>query len=109
MLCEKKCILNVGDDMVLQKFERIRNLREDNDLKQRQLAELLGCDQRTYSDYERGLLNIPNDILIKLALYYNTSVDYLLGLTDNIVPYSRNKAADDRSKAVNDKIKTAKK
>ena len=88
--------------MVLQKFERIRNLREDNDLKQRQLAELLG-------DYERGLLNIPNDILIKLALYYNTSVDYLLGLTDNIVPYSRNKAADDRSKAVNNKIKTAKK
>lgn len=95
--------------MVLQKFERIRNLREDNDLKQRQLAELLGCDQRTYSDYERGLLNVPNDILIKLALYYNTSVDYLLGITDNIIPYVRNKTADEKTKEVQNILKTAKK
>lgn len=93
--------------MVLQKFERIRNLREDNDLKQRQLAELLDCDQRTYSNYECGVLNVPNDVLIRLALFYNTSVDYLLGITDDKVPYTRNKTADERIKATKDIKKTA--
>lgn len=93
----------------MQKFERIRNLREDKDLKQRQLAELLGCDQRTYSDYECGVLNVPTDALIKLALFYNTSVDYLLGITDKKVPYPRNKTADEKCKAAIDIKKTAKK
>ncbi|MBQ2798502.1 MAG: helix-turn-helix transcriptional regulator [Ruminiclostridium sp.] len=70
-------------------YERIRNLREDADLKQRELGEILNCSQRVYSNYERGDLDIPTEILIKLADYYNTSVDYILGLTDEIKPYKR--------------------
>lgn len=64
-------------------YQRIRNLREDHDLKQRQLAEVLNCSQRVYSNYELGQRDIPTDILIKLANFYNVSVDYLLGLTNN--------------------------
>lgn len=61
------------------KFPRIRDLREDKDLKQKELANLLGVDQSTYSDYETGRLNIPIDVLIKLADYYKTSIDFLVG------------------------------
>lgn len=68
-------------------FVRIRDLREDNDLKQRELAEILFCSQRVYSNYERGELDIPTEVLIKLAKFYNTSVDYILGLTDKKEPY----------------------
>ncbi len=64
-------------------YKRIRNLREDNDLKQRELAEILNCSQRIYSNYERGDVDIPTDILIKLADYYDVSADYILGRTDN--------------------------
>ena len=64
-------------------YQRIRDLREDRDLKQKQLAELLNCSQQVYSNYELGQRDIPTDILIKLALYYNVSVDYILGLTNN--------------------------
>ena len=71
------------------KFERIRNLREDNDYKQIQVAGYLCVKQSTYSDYENGNINIPIEAFIKLANYYNTSVDYLLGLTDNPSPYER--------------------
>ena len=71
------------------KFDRIRNLREDNDYKQNQLADYLCVKQSTYSDYENGVINIPIEAMIKLADYYHTSVDYLLGLTDNPVPYER--------------------
>lgn len=63
-------------------YERIRDLREDKDLKQRELGEILNCSQRVYSNYERGELDIPTDILIKLANFYNVSVDYILGRTD---------------------------
>ncbi len=68
-------------------YKRIRDLREDNDLKQRELAEILGCSQRVYSNYERGDLDIPTEVLIKLSRYYGTSVDYILGLTDSKIPY----------------------
>lgn len=68
-------------------YQRIRDLREDSDLKQRELAEILGCSQRVYSNYERGDLDIPTEVLIKLAQYYGVSVDYILGLTDNKIPY----------------------
>lgn len=68
-------------------YRRIRDLREDRDLKQRQLAEYLGCSQRVYSNYERGDLDIPTEILIKLAQFHGTSVDYLLGLTNEKCPY----------------------
>lgn len=64
-------------------YHRIRDLREDRDLKQRQLAEYLNCSQQVYSNYELGQRDIPTDVLIKLSEYYNVSVDYLLGLTRN--------------------------
>ncbi len=60
-------------------FERIRDLREDNDLKQKDLAGYLSVDQSTYSDYENGRINVPVDMLIKIAEYYNVSLDYLVG------------------------------
>lgn len=68
-------------------YKRIRDLREDSDLKQRELAEILCCSQRVYSNYERGDLDIPTEVLIKLAKFYGTSVDYILGLTDKKEPY----------------------
>ena len=70
-------------------YVKIRDLREDNDYKQTEIAEYLNIKQGTYSDYERGKINIPNEAFIKLAAFYNTSVDYLLGLTDYKKPYPR--------------------
>ncbi len=69
---------------------RIKDLREDKDLKQYQIAEYLMCDQSLYSKYERGERVVPIEILEKLAIFHNTSVDYLIGLTDEIKPYKRN-------------------
>ncbi len=66
---------------------RIRDLREDNDLVQKQIAEYLMCDRSLYGKYEREERPIPVNLLIKLAEYYKTSVDYLLGLTDDPKPY----------------------
>lgn len=63
-------------------YKRIRELREDNDLLQKHLAEYLHCSQVAYSRYELGARDIPTQILINLAKYYNTSTDYILGLTD---------------------------
>ncbi len=63
-------------------LERLRALREDHDLKQSEIAEMLHCSQVCYSRYESGEREIPIAALILLADYYNTSVDYLLGLTD---------------------------
>ena len=71
------------------KFERIRNLRIDNNYTQSQLAEYLNIKQNTYSQYEIGVLNYPVDILIKLARFYNVSLDYMLELTDEKTPYPR--------------------
>ncbi len=62
---------------------RLKDLREDNDVKQKELAEYLNIKQNTYSQYENGKREIPLDTLWKLADYYNTSVDYLIGRTDN--------------------------
>ena len=64
-------------------YQRIRDLREDADLTQKQIAGILGMSQTGYSKYETGENDIPTAILIKLATYYDTSVDYILGLTDN--------------------------
>lgn len=63
-------------------YRRIRDLREDHDLTQKQMGELLTCSQRVYSNYERGDIDIPTSVLIRLADYYDVSVDYLLGRTD---------------------------
>lgn len=68
-------------------YHRIRDLREDKDISQTKLAKILGMSQTGYSKYETGENDIPTSILIKLASYYNTSVDYILGLTDQKTPY----------------------
>ena len=68
---------------------RLKDLREDRDLKQAALAEYLQIHQTTYSDYELGKLNIPINVLHKLADYYGTSIDYLLGRTGEKKPYPK--------------------
>lgn len=75
--------------MVIVKFKRIRDLREDNDKYQKDIANLLGISQQYYSEYEQGNRTIPIEHLIKLAKYYNTSIDYLVELTNNNRPYSK--------------------
>ena len=70
-------------------LEHLRALREDRDLRQRQMAELLSVHQTTYSDYELGKIDIPLDSLCRLADYFETSTDYLLGRTDEKKPYGR--------------------
>ena len=67
-------------------YPRLRDLREDNDLSQRQVAEYLEMKQPQYNRYERGLRDIPTDVLIRLAKLYKTSTDYLLGLTSDSKP-----------------------
>lgn len=64
------------------KFQRIRDLRTDADMSQKQLSEILHISQRSYSHYETGSRNIPVEMLIRLANYYDISVDYLVGRTD---------------------------
>ena len=64
-------------------YERIRALREDRDLSQKQLSQALHCSQQVYSNYELGQRDVPTDILIRLSQLYHVSVDYILGLTDN--------------------------
>ena len=68
-------------------YPRLRDLREDHDLSQEQVAAYLGMKQPQYSRYERGLRDIPTDVIIKLAYLYNTSSDYILGLTNDSTPY----------------------
>ena len=72
-------------------YDNLRGLREDKDLSQKDIADFLNVHQTTYSDYERGNLNIPVNALIQLAAYFQTSVDYLLGITDERKPYPRAK------------------
>ena len=67
-------------------YPRLRNLREDKDLLQKDIAAILNCSQVAYSRYELGLRDIPTDVLITLASFYNVSVDYILGLTDTPKP-----------------------
>ena len=64
-------------------YIRIRNLREDKDITQSEMGKILSCSQRVYSNYERGDIDIPTSILIKIADYHNVSIDYLLERTDN--------------------------
>ena len=68
---------------------RIRDLREDSDKKQAEIASYLMCDQSLYSKYERGERALPLELAVKLALYYNVSVDFLVGITDERTPYPR--------------------
>ena len=71
------------------KMQRIRDLREDNDLKQIDIADYLHISPRTYSHYETNSRSMPVEMLKRLALYYNTSMDYLAELTDEKKPYTR--------------------
>ena len=70
-------------------YRRLRDLREDHDLKQKEVAQLLDIDQRVYSNYETGKQTLPVRYLVQLADYYGTSTDYILGRTDNPVPYEK--------------------
>ena len=63
-------------------YRRIRDLREDNDLSQREVAKMLNCSQQVYSNYELGQRDIPTQVLIELSRFYKVSVDYILGLRD---------------------------
>ena len=73
------------------KYKRIRELREDRDMTQTELAAAFNLTQRTYSRYETGDRTIPPDVLSDLADYYHTSVDYLMGRTDCLTPYPKAK------------------
>ena len=68
--------------MILVKFRRLKDLREDNDLLQKDVAKLLGISQQYYSEYEKGNRTMPISHLIRLAKYYRTSIDYIVGLSD---------------------------
>ena len=70
-------------------YKRIRELREDRDLLQSDIAKFLNCTQVAYSHYELGKRDIPTEVLIKLAIFHDTSADYILGLTDEKTAYSR--------------------
>ena len=70
-------------------YQRIRDLLEDHDLSQTQVATMLGMSQTGYSKYETGENDIPTEVLIKLARFYNTSIDYLLGETDKKERYPK--------------------
>ncbi len=70
-------------------YKRIRELREDRDLLQKDLASYLHCSQVAYSRYELGTRDIPTEVLIALAKYYHTTTDYILGLADNPIPYEK--------------------
>ena len=72
-------------------YRRIRDLREDNDWTQKQVAEFLNCSQQVYSNYELGQRDIPTQILLELSKLHKTSVDYLLGNTNESKPYPKNK------------------
>ena len=72
-------------------YQRIRDLREDRDLLQKDIADFLQCTQACYSNYENGKRDIPSEVLIRLAAFYGTSTDYLLGLTNQKKPYPKQK------------------
>lgn len=73
------------------RYEKLKELREENDFKQREIASRLHCSQQVYSNYENGQRDIPTDILIQLSKVYNVSTDYILGITENQTPPTKSK------------------
>lgn len=71
------------------KYQRLKDLREDRDIYQKDVAKLLNISQQYYSEYENGKRPIPVEYLIKLAEFYNTSIDYIVGITNEIKPYKK--------------------
>lgn len=86
---EKQFIIRISElyEMRIDMKLRIKDLREDSDIRQSELAEYLHIKQNTYSQYENGQRQIPLETIVRLAEYYHTSVDYLLGLTEEKRPY----------------------
>ena len=74
-------------EVIIMNYERLKKLREDHDLTQEEIAKVLNVKQTTYSKYELGRLSIPANALMKLADLYKTSMDYLVGRTNNPLPY----------------------
>ena len=72
-------------------YNRVKDLREDRDIKQKEIAAYLGIAQNTYSNYENGVRDFPLSLLIKLSRYYNVNLEYLLGLTDYSEPFPTSK------------------
>lgn len=79
--------------MIKVYYHRIEDLRTDKDKTQREIADIIKCNCEVYRRYEKGIREIPVWALVKLAEYYNTSTDYILGLTDNPVRYKRGRNA----------------
>lgn len=79
-------ILHNNYEVIIVQFKNLRNIREDNDIKQKDIAKYLNVSQNTYSQYETGVISLTADVLIKLADYYNVSIDYLLDRTNNPKP-----------------------
>lgn len=79
---------------------RLKDLRIDRDLYQKDIAKILGMTQQQYSLYELNERDLPTNCLIKLAMYYNTSVDYILGVTDEKKPYTKSKVISDNNYCV---------
>ena len=76
-------ILHNNFEVIIMQFKNLRGIREDNDLKQKDIAKYLNVSQNTYSQYETGVISLTAEVLIKLADYYKVSVDYLLDRTNN--------------------------
>lgn len=70
---------------------RLKEMREDKDIKQKVIAKYLSCDQSLYSKYERGKREVPTEVIVKMAKFYGTSTDYLLYMTDESKPYPASK------------------
>ncbi len=83
ILCQYQTVMKGGGDLD-NYYPRLKDLREDHDYSQQFVADYLNMKQPQYSRYERGLRDIPSDILIRLAKLYNTSTDYILGVTNNV-------------------------
>lgn len=82
-------LINTIEGEYILYFQRLKDLREDKDLKQQDIAEMLGIQQTVYSRYERGFQNIPLEFLLELADFYGTSTDYILGRTNETEPYPK--------------------
>ena len=76
-------ILHNNYGVIIVQFKNLRGIREDNDIKQKDIAKYLNVSQNTYSQYETGVISLTAEVLIKLADFYNVSVDYLLDRTNN--------------------------
>lgn len=76
-------ILHNNFEVIIMQFKNLRNIREDRDIKQKEIAAYLNVSQNTYSQYETGVISLTAEILIKLANYYNVSIDFLLDRTNN--------------------------